>query len=299
MTGKVLLVGASGPLGLAVAGELIARGHEVTRASRSGGVVAGEDGSAFLGAAPVGFAHLDATDSQQVRQILDLSLPSAVIYLARPVLDGEGDFAAQVDSDVNSLRSFAAECGRYGVQRVIFASSAAVYGTESASPRSESDTVIGNSPYAMLKLRSEAVLSEVGESSGFTAISLRIFNVYGAGFSSSLVNRLAVGQGTQPLVHDTDGFVRDYIHAFDVARAFALGLEAPGSGSAIFNVGTGIGTTNRTLLKLCPQAVYRASGTPDVASFSVADTSRIRSLWGFEPRVTVESAIREPDRFFA
>jgi UDP-glucose 4-epimerase len=299
MTTRVLLVGASGPLGRAVAGELMARGHEVTRASRSGGVVAGEDGSALLGAAPVGFAHLDATDSQQVRRVLDLDRPSAVIYLARPVLGSEGDNAVLVDSDVDSLRSFAAECGRYGVQRIIFASSAAVYGTESASPRSESAAVVWNSPYATLKLRSEAVLSEVGESSGFNAIALRIFNIYGAGFSNSLVNRLAVGRGTQPLVHDTDGFVRDYIHASDVARAFALGLEAPGSGSAIFNVGTGIGTTNRTLLKLCPQAVYRASDKPDVASFSVADTSRIRSLWGFEPRVTLESAIREPDRFFA
>lgn len=105
-----------------------------------------------------------------------------------------------------------------------------------------------------------------------TVISLRIFNDYAAGFSSSIAYCLAMGRGKPPLVHDTKRFVRDYIHASDVARAFALGLEAPGSESAIFNVGTGIGTTNRTLLELCPQAVYRASGKPDVASFSVADT---------------------------
>ena len=105
-----------------------------------------------------------------------------------------------------------------------------------------------------------------------TVISLRIFNDYAAGFSSSIAYCLAMGRGKPPLVHDTERFVRDYIHASDVARAFALGLEAPGSESAIFNVGTGIGTTNRTLLELCSQAVYRASGKPDVASFSVADT---------------------------
>ncbi len=293
MTRKVLLVGASGPLGRAVTGELVSRGHDVTRASRSVGVGAGQHGSA-----PVGFAQLDATNAQQVREVLDRVRPSAVIYLARPAFDGEGDIAARIDSAVDSLRSFATECGRHGVDRIIFASSAAVYGTESASPRSETDDVVSNSPYAALKLRSESVLSEIGESGGFTVVSLRIFNVYGAGFSSSLVNRLAVGGGTPPLVHDTEGFVRDYIHASDVARAFALGLEAPDLESAILNVGTGLGTTNRALLELCPHAVYEASAEPDVASFSIADTSRIRSLWGFEPRVTLESAIREPDRFF-
>jgi UDP-glucose 4-epimerase len=293
MTRKVLIVGASGPLGRVVAGELTPRGHDVTCASRSGVMGAGQHGSA-----PVRVEQLDATNAQQVRQVLDLVRPSAVLYLARPKLDGEGGIAARVDSSVDSLRSFAAECGRQGVERVIFASSAAVYGTESASPRSETDDVVSDSPYAALKLRSEAVLSEIGEAGGFTVVSLRIFNVYGGGFSSSLVNRLVVGRGTPPLVHDTEGFVRDYIHASDVARAFALGLEAPDSESAILNVGTGLGTTNRALLELCPHAVYEASAKPDVASFSVADTSRIRSLWGFEPRVTLQSAISEPDRFF-
>ena len=286
MTSRVLLVGASGPLGRAMAGELTAWGHEITRTSRSN---AAADGS----------ARLDATDTPQVRQILDRVRPSAVVYLARPALDDADDVADQVDSDIDALRSFVAECARHGVQRVVFASSAAVYGTSSPSPRSETDALVGDSPYAALKLRSEAVLAEAAASDGFTAISLRIFNVYGAGFSNSLVNRLAGDWGTPPLVHDTVNFVRDYIHASDVARAFALGLGAPGAHSGILNVGTGLGTTNHALLKLCPRAVYEDSGEPELASFSIADTSHIHSLWGFEPRVTLESAIRQPDRFFA
>lgn len=283
MTSKVLLVGASGPLGRAVAGELTARGQDVTRASRSA----------------AGSAQLDVTDTPQVRRVLDRVRPSAVVYLARPGLDGAGDVAARVDCDIDSLRAFAAECAQYGVQRVIFASSAAVYGTSSPNPRSETDAVVGDSAYATLKLRSEAVLAEAAVAGGFTAISLRIFNVYGAGFSSSLVNRLMGGQGVSPLVHDTVNFVRDYIHASDVARAFAIGLEDSARDSVVLNVGTGLGTTNRTLLKLCPQAVYQTFGEPEVASFSIADTFHIRSLWGFEPRVTLESAIFDPDRFFA
>jgi UDP-glucose 4-epimerase len=285
MTSRVLLVGSSGPLGRAVARELITRGQDLTRASRSA-----DDA--------VGSARLDATDSAQVRQVLERVRPSAVVYLARPALDGAGDVAARVDSDVDSLRSFATECSRFGVQRIVFASSAAVYGTSSAHALSETDPVVADSPYAALKLRSEAVLAEAGEAGGFTTISLRIFNVYGAGFSGSLVNRLAVGQGTPPRVHDTEGFVRDYIHASDVAHAFVLGLEEPSPEPAVLNVGTGLGTTNRRLLQLCPKAAYEASGEPDVASFSIANISRIHSRWGFQPRVTVESAIGDPDRFF-
>lgn len=282
MTPSVLIVGASSPLGRAVATELGARGHETRRGSRSGGE---------------GFEQLDVTDHLQTLNALERARPDTVVYLAKPDLEHSSNVSRSISSAVDSLRRFARQCAEHGVGRLIFASSAAVYGTRAMTPRRETDQVQSHSPYAALKLRSEAALVEVGASSSFSVLAFRIFNVYGPGFSNSLVNRLVAVGGPPPSVHRTENFVRDYIHAVDVARAFGIAVDAPSFDSTILNLGTGLGTSNRSLLDLCPNAAYSDSGNFEGSSVSIADISLLQSLWRFEPRVSLETAVRLPREF--
>ena len=258
------------------------RGHDVRRTSRSGGA---------------GFDKLDVTDPVQTRHVLESAQPDSVIYLARPALEHSHDIAQSIDLAVGALRCFARQCAKRGVGRLIFASSAAVYGTTAATPRREDDAVEGDSPYAVLKLGSEQALGEVSASSTLCTLSFRIFNAYGPGFSNSLVNRLAGGEGPAPVVHNSERFVRDYIHAADVASAFRIAIDAPEFDSTVLNLGTGIGTSTRSLLALCPNADYRDHHDTDVNSVSIGDISRLRSLWLFEPVITLELALRDPRRF--
>ncbi|MCU1422417.1 MAG: hypothetical protein JWN36_2068 [Microbacteriaceae bacterium] len=274
----MLVVGASGPLGRAVSTELGSRGRELLRVSRSGGA---------------GTTRLDATALDAVREFLVASRPETVVYLARPVLD-EADAARSARRAVDQLRDFAAIATESGVERLVFASSAAVYGTVQRAAVSELDAPVGTSAYALLKLESERVLADAARSGDLATMSLRIFNVYGPGFDQSLVNRLVLGDDPPPVVDDTEEFVRDYIHSSDVARAVALAMDAEAAGSIVVNVGTGVGTSNSALIALCPSAARVPSERPMPPSFSIADVSLIRSLWGFEAQVSVADAVREP-----
>jgi nucleoside-diphosphate-sugar epimerase len=91
--------------------------------------------------------------------------------------------------------------------------------------------------------------------------------------------------------------VRDYIHVSDVAQAFGDAVDASDFGRHTLNVGTGIATSNRRLLELARGAT-RTPAPRDVRSFSVASISSIRELYGFVPKVALESAMRFPARYF-
>lgn len=282
MKQDILLIGATSPVGRAVSTELLARGHNVVPTSRS---------------SEAGFEQLDVADQAQTLQVLERVRPSAVVYLARPDLEHCGNAPAAVESAVATLHRFAVDCVQLDVDRLIFASSAAVYGTRDATPRHEDDELHADSSYAELKLRSEEALSEVAASTSLSTLALRIFNVYGPGLSNSLVNRLALSNRPSPFVRDTELFVRDYIHVADVAWAFGAAADAQSFDRATLNVGTGIGTSNRTLLQLCPNAVYEDDPRAEVGSFSIADISLIEALWRFQPQTSVDSALRTPAKF--
>lgn len=282
MSGTVLVVGASSPLGVAICAELRRHDRDVVATALD---------------APKGYEELDVGDGENADRLLDEHRPQSVVYLAKPRLDGPGNRLESIVDAVGSLRRFADRCVTHGVSALVFASSAAVYRTDTDVPSRETDAVHADSPNASLKLRSEDALRAVSDSTPLSAVALRIFNAYGPGLDASLVNRLALGGTPTPVVHVTDRFVRDYVHARDIARAFAMAVATPGIGMTIANVGTGIATSNRALLSLCPTAAYRASDELDVSTFSVADISLARRTWGFEPRITLGTALGHPEEF--
>jgi len=272
---SVLVIGASGPLGRAVVHELSRAGHDVTGVSRSGGA---------------GSSRADVTDDLQATGLLDGARPRAVVYLARPDLGDDPGGSGAIESETQSLSRFAERCSAAGVSRFVFASSAAVYGTGYSRPVHEADALDDGSAYAALKIRSEVAL---GRFESLSVIALRVFNVYGPGFRDSLVNRLA--HGSDPVVYDSEHYVRDYVHSSDVARAFTLAVEDPDAGSHTLNVGSGTGLDNPSLLRLFPGAAHRRHADTDVVSYSVADISSIHSRWAFAPRVSVADAAVYPE----
>jgi len=268
---RALIVGASSPLGEAVRNAFTADGHEVVGASRSGG-----DGSRII----------DVTDPGSVLSLLRDVRPSVVVYLARPELPSDLNCAgAAIETALDALRRFAIAARDEGAERLLFASSSAVYGTESSEPREEEDETPAPGTYAQLKLWSEEVLAELSSNRGLATLALRIFNVYGPGFHQSLVNRLqeAAGGGDPPTIFPTDLFVRDYVHSSDVAAAFVAAAVSPAPFQRVINVGTGVGTGNLALTSLIPKARWVEGPPLDRPSVCVANTSRLRDLLGEAP----------------
>ncbi|WP_400994000.1 NAD-dependent epimerase/dehydratase family protein [Agromyces sp. GXQ0307] len=223
----------------------------------------------------------DVTDADAVEEAIARSGADVVVHLAS-VLRGDGieDVNARID------RTLAEAIRRCGAQRVVHASSGAVYGVTAESARQEDSPLEGSGPYARSKIRAEEIfggLAADGDAASVT--SLRIFNVAGPAFPDSLVHRLIHASASQPVMLTApDRFIRDYIHQDDLVDVLCAAIDHSTTGARVVNVGAGVAVSTRTLLERIapdPSAVVESPGEP---SFNWADISAMTRLFGVRPR---------------
>ena len=186
-------------------------------------------------------------------------------------------------------------CAEWGA-RLVYISSAAVYGDPVRLPISEDHPTRPLSPYGLSKLVGEQVASMLLRDLAV----LRLFNVYGpgqtgpyAGVISKFLERAR--RGLPPVVFGDGGQTRDFVHVYDVARFVEAVVDRGASG--VFNVGSGravsIGELARLVMRLAgivDGPVY-APPRPGDIRHSVADISKARGL-GWEPLVRLEEGLR-------
>ena len=240
----------------------------------------------------------------------------AVVHLAarKSVVDSMSRPAWYYRQNLGGLLNVLEAMATAGIDRLIFSSSAAVYGNSSGLVPEQSVTE-PLSPYGSTKLLGERLVTDVARSSGLRAISLRYFNVAGAGWSelgdrivANLVpmvfERIDAGEPPQVFGDDYDTpdgtCVRDYVHVLDLAEAHLAALDHLDERTAtnrIFNVGTGIGTSVRQMIEailqesgstLEPTNLPRRLGDPaDV----VAEVDRIRDELGWTSRLGLKDIV--------
>ena len=134
----------------------------------------------------------------------------------------------------------------HGIQRVVYASSAAVYGNTQIVPTHEDVPVAPLSPYGLHKVMNEEYAQLYRKQYGLDTVGLRFFNVYGSRqdpFSPysgviSIFNK-QLQEGEVPQVFGDGSATRDFIHVHDVARACLSAIEVKGMLSSVYNIGTG------------------------------------------------------------
>lgn len=228
---------------------------------------------------------LDLADEIGVTRLLERIRPTAIVHLAGLSGVYASDLATAREANVRGTESIIYAARRTGVERVIFASTSAVYGTRYCSPITESADLDLSSAYARSKREAELTLLNAAKASDFEVVVLRIFNMWGEGYSNSLVARLANASGEAPVeLSGLDGFVRDYVHVDDVVASFesALsGIVAPTG--VIINIGMGIATSNRDLVESLAVAPTALKLLPEVVSYSCANIDVARETLGFHP----------------
>jgi UDP-glucose 4-epimerase len=155
-------------------------------------------------------------------------------------------------------------CRRADVRRVVFISSAEVYGRPRANPVREGHPQRARSPYGAAKAGAEQMVRAFADAYGLEAVILRPFSVYGPGqTAASLIGtvlRQAAGGdaagGDAVRLHDLRP-VRDYVFVRDVADAVLAACTAPIKRTGVFNVGSGRGTSVARLASLILQAAGR------------------------------------------
>ena len=244
--------------------------------------------------------------------------------LARHDIDAVIDFAAHIEVGesvrnprkyfrnnlVNTMNLLDVMVDR-GVQKIVFSSTAAVYGEPLTVPIPEDHRLLPLNPYGESKLFVERTLRWYGEAYGLRWGVLRYFNAAGADPGGEigedhapeshlipLAIKAALGQRAELQVFGTDyptpdgTALRDYIHVVDLAQAHLLALDHLAAGKASFaaNVGTGVGHSVREVIA----AVERVSGRtvprrevgrrPGDSPSLVADPRLVRELLNFQPR---------------
>jgi UDP-glucose 4-epimerase len=165
------------------------------------------------------------------------------------VTEPELDFSASVDVTfnlVNALRLHAPKC------RLIYLSSAAVYGNPQTLPIRESQTPQPISPYGFHRLMSEQICTEFFQVYGLPTSIVRIFSAYGPGLRRQVLWDMCHKALTQPSLklQGTGTESRDFIHVRDIAKAlYLLAEQAPCQGE-VYNLASGIETTIKDLAEL-------------------------------------------------
>ncbi len=184
-----------------------------------------------------------------------------------------------------------------GVQRVVLASSGAVYGHQTRQPLSEDMTPDPDSPYAVSKLAAETYVRTIGTLWGIETVSLRIFNAYGPGqqlpashapviprfikSAQSGASLIVFGDGTQ---------TRDFVYIDDVVDALIAAASAPNVDRQVINVGSGRETSINQLVEAIGQVLAKPlepiynRGQGGGVDRMCADLTRARRLLGFEPK---------------
>lgn len=212
------------------------------------------------------------------------------------VSDPAADFNTNVGATfnlLNTLRLYAPSC------RLIYLSSAAVYGNPESLPITENQTVKPISPYGFHKLIGEQLCTELFKVYGLPTSIVRIFSAYGPGLRRQVVWDICQKALTQPVLRlrGTGNESRDFIHVRDVANAiYTLAKEAPCE-AEVYNLASGRETTIRELAHLVLAQLGLSNQIEFDGSVSVGnpinwrtDTSRLAQM-GFALQVNLERGI--------
>ncbi|MBX5448016.1 MAG: UDP-glucose 4-epimerase GalE [Acidothermus cellulolyticus] len=307
---KVLVTGGAGYIGSVVTRVLLEDGHDV--------VVLDDLSTGHRDAVPAGvpFVHADIADAGDV--------------LAREPFDGVLHFAAKslVGESMNRPELYWATnvCGtrhlldamrRHSVPRLIFSSTAAVYGEGGPDGIGEDTPPRPTSPYGTSKLAVDLMISDECRAYPLGAVSLRYFNVAGAYGPCGERHRtethlipitLDVAAGRRPHLEiygndwpTPDGTcVRDYIHVLDLARAHVVALQHARPGHhAIYNLGNGRGFSVREVVAAVERVTGRrvpvtvAPRRPGDPAWLVADDSRARAELNWQPQADLDTIIAD------
>lgn len=325
MNKKVLVTGGTGYIGSHTVVELIEAGYEVEILDNlfNSKVTVLDKIAKITGIKPK-FYQVDLLDADKMDKVFAEGNFDLVIHFAGLKAVGESVekplwyYENNVGGTINLLKSMK----KYNVHKIIFSSSATVYGDQGVAKLDETMvTGVGiTNPYGETKHVIEEILKDVSESDDeFSATILRYFNPVGShpsgligedpnGIPNNLmpiIMKVSTGEIPELSVYGDDygtvdgSGVRDYIHVVDLAKGHMAAINNMKPGISIYNLGSGKGTSVFEMIKAFEKAsgkklafkvVERRAG--DLAEI-FADPSKAEKELGWKTELTIDNAMRD------
>lgn len=257
----------------------------------------------------------DVADQDRVSEVISKYRPEAVMHFAALIAAAESVVSPSeyYYNNVVGTLSLLAAMRTFGVNRLVFSSSAAVYGIPETVPIQEHHRQNPINPYGASKMMIERILKDFDAAYGFRFVTLRYFNAAGADpdgdigenhdpetHAIPLALETALGKRSQFEIYGADystpdgTAIRDYTHVSDLASAHVLAVKhlVNGRESIALNLGTGRGHSVREVVKAVEQVSGRTvtmrerprrPGDPPVL---VADATSARNALGWSPKIT-------------
>jgi len=301
----ILVTGGAGYIGSHTTKVLLQRGYDVT-------VVDDLSRGYRHNVAPERLRVMSTADTGALERLMVEKPVTAVIHFAAYISVGESGVKPELyfENNVGGSLSLFTAMTRAGVRRLVFSSTAAVYGMPSSSPITEDFPHVPINPYGESKLMLEKMLRWFDSIHDLRSVCLRYFNASGADPDGGLGEEhepethliplllRAVKTGRPVTVFGDDyptpdgTCIRDYIHVVDLAEAHIAALESliGGGPSDRFNVGTGVGHSVLEVVRAVeeitgakvPYAIgRRREGDPPSL---VADSAKLQRTLGWKPR---------------
>jgi UDP-glucose 4-epimerase len=220
--------------------------------------------------------------------------------LPRVAYSVEFPFETHMTNVVGTLQVLLAAKNCGGI-KVVFSSSAAVYGDQPTSPLVETMRPLPLSPYGLHKYESEEYCRLFNQLYGVPTVVLRYFNVYGPFMDPQGAYALVVGKFLdqrrrgEALTISGDGeYYRAYTHVHDIVRANLLAMESEKVGAGeIINIGSTQPTSVNELAALIGGPVVHVAPRPGDPRHSEADCVKARTLLGWQATIRLEDGIQE------
>lgn len=310
----ILVTGGAGYIGSHTVAELLAKGEEVIVVDnlQQGHREALLGGKLYVG---------DIRDKDFLDTVFKENPIEAVIHFAANSLVGESmqNPGKYYHNNVYGTLCLLEKMNEYGVNKIVFSSTAATYGEPENVPIVESDRTLPTNAYGETKLAMEKMMRWFDTAHGIKYVSLRYFNAAGAHESGDIgedhspethlvpiILQVALGQRPHISIFGDDyatpdgTCIRDYIHVTDLADAHILAVEKlrAGGESGVYNLGNGKGFSVKEVVEIARRVTghaipavteARRAGDPAVL---VASSERARTELGWKPsRDSLESII--------
>jgi nucleoside-diphosphate-sugar epimerase len=293
---RILITGPTGFLGSHCLKLLIASDydelHAVNRSGRPNFVIPG-------GMAAVRWHAADLSDAAASAALIETIKPTHILHGAWIATPGVYAHSTQnwawLTASIALIQSFAVNGGR----RFVGIGTSAEYDASDAPCREDATCLRPTSIYGETKLKCGTALFTAAESAGFSAAWGRVFLPYGPGDSPQrlIPSVLSALRARQPIALSPCDQVRDFIFAHDVADLLVNLLWSDEAG--VFNVGTGTGSSVRSVLELLSEpfngSEYLQFGKlpmrPGEPMTLVANTEKLRNRLGWQPRISLKEGL--------